>query len=201
MRVSLVYLRPRQVGFVRANGPYKTSSVEAWQALTQWLERHDLSSQIGCGYGLALDHPDSVAPEQCRYEACVDLPGGYENLKTDGISFQTLPGGAFARIRHVGPYQNIRLSIAKVRDNWLPGQPRLLPDRRRPLLVVYLDDPKTCAANKLRSDVCVPVRTHHNDAVSRTLGAAPLPPDAIPEAKSWLSSTAGRSPSGARRMF
>jgi AraC family transcriptional regulator len=200
VRVSLVYLRPRLVGFVRSQGPYASSSAQAWQALRDWLDRHDLTGKTGCGYGLALDHPQQVAPENCRYEACIDLPAGYENLKTDGLSFQTLPGGAFARIRHVGPYNKVRASVALVRDTWLPDQPRLLADRRRPLLIVYLDDPKTCAANKLRCDVCVPVRTHHEDIMKRAMAAAGTPTaGALPNPKNWLASTAGRSPSGALR--
>jgi AraC family transcriptional regulator len=167
VRVALVYLRPRQVGFVRTNGPYKASSVEAWAVMSQWLDRHDLHGQVGCRYGLALDDPHHIDADKCRYDACVELPSGFENLKTDGLAFQTLPGGAFARIRHVGPYSKVRSSIAKVRDDWLPHQPRLLADRRRPLLVAYLDDPKTRDSKKLRCDVCVPVRTHHDDIASR----------------------------------
>ena len=158
-------------------GPYKQSSVQAWAAMEQWLARHDLTSQSGCGYGLAHDHPQSVSPVQCRYDACVELPEGYENLKHDGLGLQYLPGGAFARIRHVGSYQSIKPSLAAIRDTWLPGQPRLLPDRRRPLLVVYLDDPKIREASKLRCDVCVPVRTHHDDITSRAK-LVPVAPEA-----------------------
>ena len=173
MRVGLVYLRPRQVGFVRAHGPYRRSSIEAWHTMSEWLERHDLSGQVSCGYGLALDHPDSVdAKQTCRYDACVELSSGYENLKADGLAFQTLPGGAFARIRHVGHYGKLSASLAKVRDEWLPEQPRLLLDRRRPLLAIYLADPKTRDRAKLRCDVCVPVRTHYDDAFKRAKTAA-----------------------------
>jgi AraC family transcriptional regulator len=168
VRVGLVYLRPRRVGFVRVHGAYKQSSVAAWQTMAEWLERHDLTAQVSCGYGLAQDNPDSVAPQLCRYDACIELPDGYQNLKSDSLPFQVLPGGAFARIRHVGSYSTIRKSLAKVRDTWLPSQPRVLIDRRRPLLVVYLDDPNSRDATKLRCDVCIPVRTHHDDAITRS---------------------------------
>ena len=171
MRVALVYLRPRRVGFVRVNAPAATAGVEAWAEVTAWLERHKLSSQITCGYGLALDTADTGS---CRYDACIELPDGYENLKADSLAFQHLPGGAFGRIRHVGPYNKLGSSIAKVRDKWLPEQPRLLIDRRRPVLVVYLDDPKTRESSKLRCDVCVPVRTYHDEALGRGKVAAAI---------------------------
>jgi AraC family transcriptional regulator len=167
VRVGLVYLRPRQVGFIRANGVYQTSSIQAWGAMTDWLERHNLLGQTHCGYGLALDDPREIAPELCRYDACVEVPTEYEALKTDGLAFQTLPGGAFARMRHIGSYARVRSSILKVRDQWLPEQNRLQLDRRRPLLVVYLDAPGNTRTMKLRCDVCIPVRTHYEDAVKR----------------------------------
>ena len=173
MRVALVYLRPRRVGFVRLHGPSATVGAQAWAEMDQWLERHNLAGQINCGYGLALDDPKDAENGICRYEACVELPAGYENLKNDSLGYQFLPGGAFARIRHVGSYRTIRESHAKVRDKWLPEQPRLLLDRRRPLLVAYLDDPKSRDTTKLRCDVCVPVRTHHDDVVARAKVPAP----------------------------
>jgi AraC family transcriptional regulator len=168
VRVGLVYLRPRRVGFVRVHGTYKASSTTAWQTMADWLVRHDLNGQTTCGYGLTWDNPENANSDPCRYDACVELPDGYENLKVDSLSFQVLPGGAFARIRHVGSYSKINRSIEKVRETWLPGQPRLLFDRRRPLLVVYLDDHKSRDLNKLRCDVCIPVRTHHDDISTRS---------------------------------
>jgi AraC family transcriptional regulator len=167
VRAGLVYLRPKLVGFVRATGPYSESSGKAWASLKDWLERHNLSSQVTTGFGLHLDAPSRVDPASCRYEACVELGPEYQNLRTDGLAFQTLPGGAFARIRHVGPYETVRTSIIKLREEWLPAQPRLLPDRRRALMVVYLDDAKKRSASKLRCDVCIPVRTHYEDALGR----------------------------------
>lgn len=152
---------------MRAHGPYRTASIEAWRAMAEWLARHNLTAQIGCGYGLALDDSQSSQPQSCRYDACVDVPADYAALKNDGIAFQTLPGGAFARIRHVGSYAKVRASLVKVRDVWLPEQPRLQLDRRRPLLVIYLDAPNNDRAAKLRCDVCVPVRTPFDDAFKR----------------------------------
>ena len=167
MRVALVYLRPRRVGFVRLHGPSKTVGAQAWAEMTIWLKRHNLTEQITCGYGLTLDDLGKVG-EQSRYDACVELPDGYENLKADSLAFQHLPGGAFARIRHVGSYRTIDSVVVTVKEQWLPEQPRLLLDRRRPLLVVYLDEPASRDVSKLRCDVCIPVRTHHDDAITRS---------------------------------
>ena len=152
---------------MRAHGPYKTASIEAWRAMAEWLARHNLTAQIACGYGLDIDDSQGTHSLSCRYDACVDVPADYAALKIDGLAFQTLPGGAFARIRHVGSYAKVRSSLVQVRDIWLPEQPRLQLDRRRPLLVIYLDAPGKDRAAKLRCDVCVPVRTPFDDAFKR----------------------------------
>ena len=152
---------------MRAHGPYKAASIEAWHTMSEWLSRHNLTTQINCGYGLALDESQGSQPQSCRYDACIDVPASYTALKNDGLPFQTLPGGAFARIRHVGSYAKVRASLVKVRDVWLPEQPRLRLDRRRPLLVIYLDAPDQNRASKLRCDVCVPVRAPFDDALKR----------------------------------
>ena len=168
VRIGLVYLRPRQVGFVRAVGPYSASSAKAWDEMFAWMTRNNLDGRIDRGYGLAVDDPQTVAAAQCRYEACIELPDSFVSRRNDSLALQTLPGGAFARVRHVGPYHNVRTSIAKVCDDWLVNQPCLRADRRRPLLTIFLDDPKRQLAEKLRCDVCVPVRTLHEDVFQRT---------------------------------
>lgn len=167
MRIGLVYLRPRQVVYVRRSGLYRTSSAQAWAEMFAWLARHKLREHVTCSYGLAVDHPGLVAPQSCRYDACIEIPEGFANVRTDGLSFQTLPGGAFARIRHVGPYGDLRPAIVSIRDEWLPTQPRLGLDRRRPLLIIYLDDPERREGAKLRADICIPVNARHDEAVPR----------------------------------
>ncbi len=173
MRVGLVYMRPCQVAFVRSRGPYKASTEQAWATMDEWIDRHALKSSISCGFGLALDNPGAVNGQELRYDACVKLPEGYESLKTDGLPFQKLPGGAFARVRHVGDYANLRESVALVRDQWLPQQGNLMLDSGRPFLFVYLDDPVKKETSKLRSDVCVPVKTRHEDAMGHPRKAMP----------------------------
>ena len=140
----------------------------AWAAMLAWIDRNRLVKEVTCGYGLALDHPQSTTPEDCRYDACVALPDGFIAPREDALPLQTLPGGAFARVRHVGSYNTVRQSITRVRDEWLAGQPNLLPDLRRPLLTIYLDHPHRQNVEQLRCDVCIPVRTEHEDPFRRT---------------------------------
>lgn len=161
-------MRPKQVVFVRSIGPYGISSRTAWKGMFAWIARQNIRQQIDCGYGLAHDFPGSTPAEDCRYDACIALPEGFVSPRDDMLPVQTLPGGAFARMRHVGSYQTVRSSVALVRDRWLAKQSNLLADRRRPLLTVYFDNPVEYSNESLRCDVCIPVRTSHEDAFKRT---------------------------------
>ena len=175
MRVSLFYLKPRRVAFIRACGPYALSSQKAWTEMFAWLTRNEVDIGGGFGYGLALDHADPVPPEKRRYDACIELPDAFVPAKNDGLALQKLPGGAFARVRNVGHYEQVGGFISKVRDQWLLSQDTLVVDNRRPLLVIYLDNPATQKGDKSRCDVCIPVRTHHNDAYERPTVIDSLP--------------------------
>ncbi len=150
-------MKPRQVAYVRRTGLYRESSIAAWNAMLAWASRNGVRQLLTCSYGLAVDNPGSVSPEECRYDACIELPIGFPPANATALSFQTLPGGAFARIRHVGPYMTARSSVTVLRDQWLAEQANLKLDRHRPLMIIYLDDPMLREADTLRCDVCVPV--------------------------------------------
>ena len=94
MKSNLVYLRPLRVAFVRSTGDYATSSGEAWGRLFSWLEQNGLNTYPGCGYGLFLDDPATVASGDCRYEACIEMSTLPEYRAEGSLQVRTLPGGA-----------------------------------------------------------------------------------------------------------
>lgn len=157
MRVGVVYMKPRQVAYVRRTGLYRDSSVQAWDAMMTWATRNGVRQLLTCAYGLTLENSDSGSSEGCRYDACIELPAGFPPGNASALSVQTLPGGAFARVRHLGPYSEANSSVRMLREQWLAQQPNLKLDRRRPVMIIYLDDPMLRAAETLRCDVCVPV--------------------------------------------
>lgn len=167
MRIGLVYLRPRRVVYVRRTGPTGVASAEAWAVMLDWVKRQGMRQKLGCVYGLVARDQEQIDSKTCRYDACIEIPDGFEHIRTDGVSTQMLPGGAFARVRHVGPYDHVRNAIVNVRDKWIGTEPQLALDRRRPLLIAFLDDPERRESAKLRCDVCVPVRADQEDAIGR----------------------------------
>lgn len=156
MSTGLVYLRPVRVAYIRARGPYPVSAPEAWKKMLAWLDARGIRSEVTRGFGLAHDDPRTTAAEALRYDACVEIPMDMEGLASREFGMQTLPGGAYARRRYVGPHTGISRQFHDMRETWAPSRGLVL-HAKRPFVEIYLDDPLRCAPEKLRTDLCIPV--------------------------------------------
>jgi DNA gyrase inhibitor GyrI len=156
MSANLVYLRPLKVAYVRSTGDYRQSSVDAWERLFQWLSDNGLHAFQGCGYGLVLDNHLVTEPAQCRYDACIEASSMPENSFDGHLQSRKLPGGAYVRDRHVGEYLEIRDKMLSLRSSW-SHESGLAIDDKRPLVQIFLDDPRKASVGRLRTDICVPV--------------------------------------------
>jgi AraC family transcriptional regulator len=156
VRTGFVYLRPLNVAACRMVGPYSDSSTAAWGRMFEWLNSSGLIRQIGTGYGLLLDDPRQTPPEKCRYEACVELLDDARGVVPSEFNVRRLPGGAYARQRHVGGTVGLSKTISTMRSEWVP-QYGVIVDTRRPVIEIYLDHPDHVPVEKQRVDVCMPV--------------------------------------------
>lgn len=156
MSTGFVYLRPLNVAVVRAKGPYGESAAAAWKTMFDWLYESGVINSVGTGYGLLLDDPRAVASEQCRYEACIELAEEYRARIPEVFTVRRLPGGAYARTRHIGGVKGLSHAISKLRNEWMPTQ-GLMIDPRRPVIEIYLDNPNDVPLDKQRVDICMPV--------------------------------------------
>jgi DNA gyrase inhibitor GyrI len=110
-----------------------------------WLEKNGFKSPMGRGFGLMRDCAKVVGSQKCRYDACVDLDPWFEERAVRELGVLTLPGGSYLRTR-----------LSMLHDTF-EAPAGLYLDERRPLVTIYLDDPRQSGADDLRSDVCVPV--------------------------------------------
>ena len=156
MKLNYVYLRPAHLVTFREVGPYADSAPAAWGRMFEWLDAQYLRGTVKRGFGLAHDDPRVTPPEKCRYEACIDLPDLLPVSAWEGLMPQRLPGGAYARYRHIGDHREISGVISMIRSSWCYREGVELATKR-PLIEIYLDDPKFCAPDKLRTDLCLPV--------------------------------------------
>ncbi len=156
MKNGLVYLRPTRLAYVRVTGNYEQSIPRAWEQLLRWVDKNGLNSPVGRGYGLARDNPARVGAENCRYDACVQVSPMFEERAMRELGVFTLPAGPYKRIRQAGGYEPICSMMPKLHSDFTaPAELRL--DDRRPIVTIYLDDPRRFDASDLRADICVPV--------------------------------------------
>lgn len=156
MSSGLVYLRPVYVMFVRAHGAYGESAQNAWQKMFRWIDENNRRQVVQAGYGLLHDNPKVISLDQCRYDACIEVPEGFQDKIPETFAVQKLPGGAFARRKHQGTASEIAVTIADVRDHYVK-ESGLNYDPSRPVLEIYHDDPEIVPDGKRKIDVCVPV--------------------------------------------
>lgn len=156
MKLNFVYLRPSQLVGFRKVGPYQETAPQAWKQMFDWLDRNNLRGHVQRGFGMAFDDPRVTAADKCRYMACIDMPEALPASAWDDMMPQNLPGGAYARHRHVGDHGNISGVIRTIREEW-SNRTGVVLAKGRPLVEIYLDDPKFCDPEKLRTDLCIPV--------------------------------------------
>jgi AraC family transcriptional regulator len=153
---GFVYLRPLNVAYIRVTGRYAQSSQEAWARMFAWLHESGMIRETGTGYGLLLDDPRVTPAEKCRYDACVELIDDFGRKLPEDFGIRRLPGGAYARSRHRTGKVGLSKVISSLRDEWAPER-GLMPDTRRPVIEIYLDNPELVGDDKCRVDVCLPV--------------------------------------------
>ena len=144
------------MAYVRAHGDYLTAAPEAWSKIFAWLDKFDLHISAGCGYGLVYGDPRTVSSSDMYYDACVMLPEDKRLKLAPGVAVQALPFGPFAKLRHVGNHAALRRRFASLFSDWAPSQ-GLTIDPRRPVIEIYLNDPKTCPEAELKTDLCFPI--------------------------------------------
>jgi AraC family transcriptional regulator len=92
MKITVVERQPVKVFYLRHTGPFGEPVGRFWRTtVTPWLADHGL---LDCPrYGVAVDNPMDTAPDNCRYDACVEVPAG---LQLPDAEETTIPGGRYA---------------------------------------------------------------------------------------------------------
>ncbi len=152
MDVKIEHLDPLRVAFVRHIGPYHEVG-KAWETLCTQLGKEGLLGPDSRFVGVCYDDPEVTAPEKIHYDACVTVD---ENFEPQGeVGVQTLPGGTFAVLTHIGPYDRLNQTYAELFGRWLPSSGREL--RSEPSLEFYMNDPESTEPEDLLTDIYAPL--------------------------------------------
>jgi AraC family transcriptional regulator len=118
------------------------------------MEAHQLGGKLDRCVAIYPDEPE--IGKEVRFDAGMILPDGIEPAVSDGIGYQTLPGGRWAIFRHIGPYENLWQSWQGIYRDWLPTSGHELRDAIP--FEEYVDDPSVVAREKLRTDIYLPIQ-------------------------------------------
>ena len=156
MKVAVRELPRYRVAYMRYVGPYGPHGIpELWKRFREWMETRGLLGPDAIKLGIGLDDPDVTAPEKCRYDACIVVPGSFAGDKW--VNVIEVPGGKYAVAEFIGTADKIREAWEALYRSWLPGS-GYQPDDR-PCLEVYRGNPEVDGRpGTFRCELCVPVR-------------------------------------------
>ena len=118
MDVAIVTLPPVRIATLRKIGPYGPEIGRFWgEVVTPWLERQGLLGEPT--YGIALDDPSTTPPQDCRYDAGVEV--GEDYAAPAGTAITVLPGGTYAVAQFAGQAWEIPAAWQTLFREWLPA--------------------------------------------------------------------------------
>jgi AraC family transcriptional regulator len=153
VRIEFTQRQPVRVACLRYTGPSGEPLGRFWRTtVSPWLAEHGM---LDCPrYGITLDNPKNTPSEKCRYDACVELPGGV-TLPNAGET--TIPGGRYAVTRFKGTGAEIGAAwdafvAAALEDAANAMDPTRFPFEHYPRGAYY--DPKT---RVFTCELCLPL--------------------------------------------
>lgn len=142
----------RRVAFIRHVGPYGEAG-PAFQRICGWAGRKGLFGPNTLVLGVCHDDPEVTPADKIRFDCCVSVG---ENVPPEGeIGVQTIEGGPYAVVRHVGPYEKLGQTYRWLYGTWLPSSGREL--RNAPAYEVYRNSPQDSPPEKLITDIHLPL--------------------------------------------
>lgn len=155
MQVTVKELPTVRVAYMRHVGPYGASLIpDLWKRLHRWMAPRGLEGEQAVTLGVAYDDPQVVAPERCRYDACVVVP---ETFRDDSIDFKHIAGGRYAITPFVGTVDEIGTNWDRFYREWLPTSGFQPADR--PCFEIQRGDARVPGdPMRIRCELCLPIQ-------------------------------------------
>lgn len=152
MDVKIKQLEPMRVAFVRHIGPYDQCG-SAWEKLCAHLGKKGMLGPDTAYIGLCHDDPDVTPHDKIRYDACCTVTEEFEPMGDVGVT--VIDGGDYAMTTHLGPFDKLGETYAKLFGEWLPRSGREC--RSAPSLEFYLTDPENTDPEDYVTDIYAPL--------------------------------------------
>lgn len=149
MNVTIVTLPPMKGVSLRHTGPYMDCG-QAWERLCAWAGQRGLLTPESILLGISHDDPSITPPDKIRYDAVILTD---REVRPEGeVGRCEIPGGEYAVVRHVGPYQGLEAAYAQIMGRWLPTSGREM-DMNAPGFEIYRNTPDRTPPEELVTDI------------------------------------------------
>jgi len=144
---------PVTLACLRHIGAYGLQIADFWiKDFLPWANEHQLSDKPR--YGIGHDDPRIVSPDDCRYDACVEVPADF--VVSGDAFIATIPGGPYAVVTFKGHPAHLGTAWASLLTHWLPYS--MLHIDARPAFEYYPPGSAYDAASgAFECDLCVPI--------------------------------------------
>ena len=144
-------LPPQTVLYFRRTGSYGPENLPLMQRMKTWLMQNDLMHGDTVILAIALDNPQTTAPEHCRYDVCAVTDAVPTSASAHAPAQRMLSGGDY--LTYVIDHTPAALQAAW--DDCLPETIRLgyQPDSTRPMLERY----PAPLIERHQCEFCVPI--------------------------------------------
>ena len=130
--------------------------LEIWLLLTNEMGVERALSERAKKISIAYDEKSITPVDKLRYDACISLEAVNDFKPNGNIGVQTLRGGKYAVITHIGPLENIETTYAILFGIWLPNsgyEPDDFPNFIWHRTMPYLSQPES-----LVTDIYLPIK-------------------------------------------
>ncbi|HEY4368628.1 MAG TPA: GyrI-like domain-containing protein [Steroidobacteraceae bacterium] len=153
MNVKFIDRQPATIACLRHLGPYGAPISSFWRdTYHPWAVANNLLEQPR--YGIGHDDPNITAAEQCRYDACAEVPADF--VVSGEASKTVIPGCKYAVLRFKGNGEQIGGAWTALLRDWLPSSGLQLD--ARPSFEFYPKDAYyDLQTGTFECEICVPV--------------------------------------------
>ncbi|WP_264737387.1 AraC family transcriptional regulator [Cytobacillus firmus] len=156
MEIIVKKLPETEVAFIRRTGSYFEPQ-DHWGSLISWASSNNLIPPQQSFIGISLDNPNQVENKDCRHDACVTIPEGFDKEKHKEIKFKKLDGGVYALYPFYDTPDKLHNAYQYMFGEWLPNS-GYDPDYDRLNLEFNLNNPAEDTEGKCRVDLFVPIK-------------------------------------------
>jgi AraC family transcriptional regulator len=152
LRVEVISVEPFELVAMRNVGDFADLD-KAYQRLFDWAAGQGVLEHFTGIYGVPHDDRRDTPAEQFAFDCA--LAFSHPVTATGETMPLWLGGGAWAKLRHVGPFPGLDAATDALIASWLPGSGYELRDTA--FFHHYLDDPEDVPEAALRVDIYMPL--------------------------------------------